>query len=378
MRDSRLRGILLIVIGAGLLRLGTSCLADLSGTLCDPDGTCVAGYECCQRVCIAAGSSCDGGTDAGGDCCSDSALCPTQPVKIQTSGSQDSPWGLTIDSNSLYWVNNGNGSVWVAPLDGGKGVTLVSPGTLAGRRIAVSQSCVFWTEIGATLDSGVVMRAGLDGGEVSVLSDGESFPTDIAADEQYVYWMTNVMGSSFLRSEGQDGGTDGSWDLAKRTGSDRGFVINGTSAYWAAAPSSEGGPGRIGTNLLTVIDAGGTLVGSLDPYAIAIDAQHVYWINDPDDGGSLDVFRAELSDGSNPQQLATTPGSASDMVVDANALYWIGIGNDGGGYVRTLPLDGGLVSCLASGLMGPFRMTQNTTTLYWTDNQANALYKIAK
>src|SRR5580692_3406624 len=115
MGDRVLKAVLVASLSAALLKVGTSCLADLSGSLCDPDGTCVAGYECCQGRCQVAGSACDAGaSDAGADCCSNGALCPHPPVKIQTSGSQDSPWGIAIDANNLYWVSNGNGSVWVA------------------------------------------------------------------------------------------------------------------------------------------------------------------------------------------------------------------------------------------------------------------------
>ena len=63
------------------------------------------------------------------------------------------------------------------------------------------------------------------------------------------------------------------------------------------------------------------ITGALSPEGLAVDAGHIYWIND--DTNTNTIGRADL-DGSNVNQSFITPGSdfLEGVGVDAEHIYW--------------------------------------------------------
>ena len=149
---------------------------------------------------------------------------------------------ITVDATSIYWTrvdyeDEGGiieGAVMKAPLAGGTPITLAR--APAGWGIAVDATSVYWT------GGDAVMKVPLAGGTPTTLASGQDHPVGIAVD------TTDV---SIGRPTGRfiDGGPD---------------------------PDAE----HNGT-VMKVLLAGGTPTtiasGQKWPWAIALDATHVYW-----------------------------------------------------------------------------------------------------
>src|SRR5262249_11480474 len=69
-------------------------------------------------------------------------------------------------------------------------------------------------------------------------------------------------------------------------------------------------------------------LGGLGATGVAVDAQHVYWGNNPDQFSGT-IGRANL-DGTSPNPSFVTPTtSVVGVAVDTNFLYWTGTGTAG-------------------------------------------------
>jgi hypothetical protein len=78
-----------------------------------------------------------------------SASATSGPIKTLASG-QSSPYGVAVDSTSVYWTNSGvgtsDGAVMKVPIGGGTPTTLASGPTSFG--IAVDATSVYWVSPG--------------------------------------------------------------------------------------------------------------------------------------------------------------------------------------------------------------------------------------
>jgi hypothetical protein len=61
-------------------------------------------------------------------------------------------------------------------------------------------------------------------------------------------------------------------------------------------------------------------------------------------------------------------------VVDASSVYWL----EDDGSVKKVPVAGGAVTALATGLLSPRDLAQDSTSLYFTDVQAGKVQRVAK
>ena len=101
---------------------------------------------------------------------------------------------------------------------------------------------------------------------------------------------------------------------------------------------------------------------------------------------NLNVIVPNLNGGSYPLVVTTAGGSASStfavgqkhppskLVVDASSVYWL----EDDGSVKKVPIAGGAVTALATGLLSPRDLAQDSTSLYFTDLQAGKVQRVAK
>jgi hypothetical protein len=96
------------------------------------------------------------------------------PTEIWTGDSASQPVDVTLDSNNIYWTDQGDGAVYSMPLDGGTVSTMASKPTVTGPvRIAVDSTNVYFSDtagmalykvaIGGTTPTALVKGLGVVG-----------------------------------------------------------------------------------------------------------------------------------------------------------------------------------------------------------------------
>ncbi len=138
----------------------------------------------------------------------------------------------------------------------------------------------------------------------------------------------------------------------------------GPYVYWA----EQGAMKKVNVDGGTVA----TVANSYTATGMAADSSYIYFHNS---NGLNKVPKANngAASGLNGGVLVLTPnmGSPTDpgnnwMAVDATSVYWVEGGN-GAGAVKKVPLDGGAITTLASGLSSPVSLAIDGGNVYWTD-----------
>jgi hypothetical protein len=180
--------------------------------------------------------------------------------------------------------------------------------------------------------------------------------SSIAVDSTGVYWET----THAIMKVGLDGGTP--VKLAATLGIPNSVAIDSASVYWADGFGS--GVQKAGLN-------GGSPVTlasapySLEASKITVDAFNAYWV---DDRGGLSIV--SLSGGT-PLVLH---GAGAAALASDSATVFFASGNAGfmtpqGGTIKAVGVDGGVISTLVCGQLGPQAIAVDSTSVYWV-NQA--------
>ncbi|HEX8794314.1 MAG TPA: hypothetical protein VF765_25395, partial [Polyangiaceae bacterium] len=221
------------------------------------------------------------------------------------ASSLDSPFDVTLDATSLYWIDTSGLSIMQMPKAGGTPVTVAVPGGYISG-IAVDSSSVYWTDP----SSATVEKAPLGGGAVTTLFSSAA-PGDIAVDATSVYWAWQ----SGVSMGPLGGGTQTTLAGASQPA---GIAVDATFVYWSDQASISRAP--IGGGTVTTLVSGGTTWGP-----VTIDATNLYVL---DRGGSL--VSVPLAGGSAKTLWSGTLSiAAQSLASDATSLYWPDV-NTGG------------------------------------------------
>ncbi|MCW2954439.1 MAG: low-density lipoprotein receptor repeat protein, partial [Conexibacter sp.] len=201
-------------------------------------------------------------------------------------GGFDTPFGLALDGQHLYW---GTEAGYIGRSDvgfGGLQAFAHSGGLSHGT--AVNGRYVYWTNT----DAGTIGRANLDGSGVdqSFMQTGGA-PYSLAVDGQHIYWTdptANAVGRANLDGTGQQPTFIPAYGP-------KGLAVDGDHIYW-------GNPGSISLGRANIDGTGVnqgfvSVAGQVD--GVAVDLGHVYWVNNTGSSSSSTLGRVNI-DGSSP------------------------------------------------------------------------------
>lgn len=244
--------------------------ADCDG---DGNGACDVNLHLDPQNCGACGAVClDGGTCSENGCSGVTEIARGFPISEDANAKL-----LVVYQDEIYWTagEDANGSVQKVPVLGGP-VTPLAAGQNAPYGIAVNEHGVFW----ANLNDTNLMSVDREGHETpEVLFDSNHATLGVAADEIEVFWAQRAAGI----------GEPGSGSLI------------GKIAMLDRFPDDE---------FREAEDA--------SPHLIALDAEHVYWV-DRSASGTVNRTRRETGD---TEELADEQPFPYAIAVDEAFVYW--------------------------------------------------------
>ncbi len=225
---------------------------------------------------------------------------------------------------------------------------------------------VFFTSV---TNASAVYRWDATSGVVQIASN-QATPDGIAADEQLVYW-TSLNGGA-VRSAAHDGSNR--TDVATNQAGPRGVALSNGDIFWTNAGTNASG---FVDGQLMVRPSGGAvtqLAGSLRyPRRLSVDGGYVYWADGghPTQQGVGGVKRIKTSGGS----VETLVGgvNVSDIALDATHVYWVDQDS-----VRRLPRAGGSEETLAAGLDIPNSLEVDDVYAYFTTVGEARIWRVTK
>jgi hypothetical protein len=151
------------------------------------------------------------------------------------------------------------------------------------------------------------------------------------------------------------------------------LAIDGTNAYWAnTTPASVwyaplSGKHVSAKPLATAPSIGTTMETAQNPYGIAVNATHVYWADT--DGATIKRRKLSTLGMDVLAEVVVAEQGPRDMTLDASKIYWLTDSGD----VRSRPLDGsGSTAVLSSGETGAEWIIVDDQYVYFTHYKANA------
>jgi hypothetical protein len=306
--------------------------------------------------------SCLGGACSAGKC---------QPVEIARG--PVGAYGVAVDTASVYWTSLQNHSVHKAPKADGGATTLAQQanGVSSPSGIFVEGGFVYWTNF--VNFSGTIMRcpvAGCGAAPQIVVPDVNA-PTDVTVDGTRVY-VTEYNG--FQISSAPKAGADAATPIFATSSKPEAIALDGDHLVWI--DDGSGQVHRIATDGGDLIDYG---ANGFDGRGVAVDSNNVYWVN-----LAGNVSKRSKDGGGATQALAVGEGNPLDIVVDGTNAYWIKVvfpadgGLDLSASVRTCALAACTPADLATGQKHPRSLAMDSEAIYWVNFADGAVMKVAK
>lgn len=253
---------------------------------------------------------------------------PLPEVKVLFA-EQDRPVAVRAAGDFVYWLNAGTGE---------------------DKRLA--------------RDKGRVMRGPKQGGEPTLVADGQNLPDSLAVDGDTVYWTGEY---DVLRAPVAGGKPSLLFEGNETLGSPMSLTIRGGHIAFGFTHPEAGG--------VHVVDKTGKRVR--EPFAVAGGVSSVALSDDAAFAYSrrqLAIGRVPLSDGQ-PKTIVSGVKGCGAMVSDGATLYWT---EPGDGRVRSVPVGGGDVMTVSEGYQRPWALALAGDHLVLSDREAGTVVRIPK
>lgn len=244
---------------------------------------------------------------------------------------QGNPERLVLTDTHVYWGNTSTGGIFRVARDG-TGLEEFVPNEAAPKRLTVVEvgqnAVLIWTRY---VSAGAVVRAPLATGTPTVVVGGQPFAAGLQTADGMLYWTSRDDGAVRRLEMGADP-----------------VVVE---------------------DLATAQD---------NPFSVVVDEGTIYWVNEGTQGAAyLDgaVWSMPV-EGGEPMLLAEGEARPFELVVDASHLYWVSRVPQGA--VRRLDKTTMEVSDLVPEAAQPGGIAQDQTAIYYTEQGAGRLLKVAK
>lgn len=200
------------------------------------------------------------------------------------------------------------------------------------------------------------------------LASGQSSPTGIAIDKQFVYWA----GGSSVMKVAIGGGN--AQQLASGQINAWGIAVDGTNVYW----SNSGTQGQTDGKIKWCAESGACTPADIpktptlgQPQALAVGGTGLFWV----DFGDGQIWQAETNPPGNPVNLTLTPPPTPSpqqpwaIAADATNIYWTDFGKGAGtGSVYQSDHNGGGVTTIAAAQAAPAGIAVDAQNVYWVNS----------
>jgi hypothetical protein len=330
---------------------GGADAASEAGNDAGSDGPCDAMLSSDPQNCGACGRSC------GVENCQDASCSPRVLVTgLKLTG------GIAVDSKNVYFLTTT--TVDSVPLDGGT-VSELATGLTDVNYLAIDSTYAY-VSIEPPTGTGPVLRIRLTGGTPYTLAPNREAPNGVAATAGKLFW-----------AEQGDGGMNGAVLSIPSAGGTPSVVVSGEIGPEQLAVDSDNvyfSNWDWGGNSVVQAPLSGsapiTLAVLPRPLGIAIDTSNVYFSNIGDAGTVNQVHKG----GGTVLLLAHTP-SAGTLASDGTSVYWT---DSVLGTLQKIPVGGGSIVTLLSGLMHPYGIALDETSVYIVEVEANTIVRLNK
>jgi hypothetical protein len=286
-----------------------------------------------------------------------------------------------VDGANVYFTDR-TGSVLEVPKGGGA-VTTLATGQNVPWGIAVDSASVYWTDNGSSITNGAVVKAAIGGGSLVTLSSTESYPEGIATDGTNVYvadfaycrygsptWLCY----GTINSIPVGGGAE--YALATSLSGPENLALGPSTVYFIENGSNGDG--------LFSVSKSGTGLTNLGPApqnptaGIAVDASgsSVYWSNGVGCCGVLGYVGKVPATGGTTSTVASGQNQPIGIALDATAAYFA---DNYANSIVQAPLSGGTPVTLTSSQSSPEYVALDASCVYWTNSAGGgSVVRVAK
>lgn len=193
--------------------------------------------------------------------------------------------GLAIDDKFIYW--NGGGKIWRIAKDDGKPEAVASENVGIGVDLVIDNEKIYWANhsyysANSPTRPSPIYVVSKQGGKPEIFADQQNIPHSLAADENFVYWVTPT---SILKQAKTSGQVQVIYQATDKEGIDE-LTQDEENLYFGFR-----GAGESRWDLRKVSKQGGepqTLVKKYSLKPVVVDDANIYFFNE--DGMTKDAL----------------------------------------------------------------------------------------